>query len=99
MLRRPKEAPVVQAQHERISHSNPNNLLYESPLPGLLRFAHSQALLGNVVLQAGACLVSSQSGDWELARDSHNIIFILQLFNAFIVSNDKHDTSRNRLKT
>ncbi len=31
-------------------------------------FARSQALLGNVVLQAGACLVYSQSGDWELAR-------------------------------
>ena len=32
--------------------------------------ARSQALLGNVVLQAGACLVSSQSGDWELAQSS-----------------------------
>jgi hypothetical protein len=31
-------------------------------------FARSQALLGYVVLQAGACLVDSQSGDWELAQ-------------------------------
>ena len=30
-------------------------------------FARSHALLGNVVLQAGACLVDSQCGDWELA--------------------------------
>jgi hypothetical protein len=31
-------------------------------------FAHSQALLGNVILQARACFVGSQSGDWELAH-------------------------------
>ena len=31
-------------------------------------FARSQALLGNVALQAGACLVGSQSRDWELVR-------------------------------
>ena len=30
-------------------------------------FARSHALLGNVVLQAGTCLVDSQCGDWELA--------------------------------
>jgi hypothetical protein len=28
-------------------------------------FAHSQALLGNVVWQARACFVGFQSGDWE----------------------------------
>ncbi|MEQ1740137.1 MAG: hypothetical protein ABL884_09525 [Methyloglobulus sp.] len=37
---------------------------------GFTFFAHSQALLGNVVLQAGACLVGFQSGDWELAQTS-----------------------------
>jgi hypothetical protein len=45
MLRRLKEVPVVLEQHERISHTNPNKLLYESPHPGILRFARSQALL------------------------------------------------------
>jgi hypothetical protein len=37
-------------------------------------FARSQALLGNVVLQAGACLVSSQSGDWELAYSFDKVL-------------------------
>jgi hypothetical protein len=31
-------------------------------------FTHSQALLGNVILQARACFVGFQSGDWELAQ-------------------------------
>jgi hypothetical protein len=44
--------------------------------------AHSQALLGNVDLQAGACLVGSQSGDWELAQN----IFHAEIAN-FIANN------------
>ena len=40
--------------------------------------AHSQALLGNVVLQAGACLVGSQSGDWELAHTKTNDKVLIQ---------------------
>ena len=37
------------------------------------RLGTSAALLGNVVVQAGACFVSSQSGDWELANPQHII--------------------------